>query len=94
MVCNKCGKPLPGDGAVCNFCGAMMSQNQFNSQSKMRRETNSFQAKLLSDRYGVDKKDLFKKDNAPKDNKLLGAAIILITLLIIVIMVIIINGGR
>lgn len=96
MICNKCGKALPNEGAVCKFCGAMMDQNQIEMQKKMQDPNQNFQAKLLSDRYGVDKKIFYKneKEEQPKENKMMGAIVIIIVLLIIIFLAILINIGR
>ena len=92
MICKKCGKALPSEGAVCNFCGAMMNKEQLEQRKKM--QDSNFQAKLMSDRYGVDKKALYSKEESQKENKLIGIAVILGILLFLIILVIIVNVGR
>ena len=36
MKCNRCGSPLPSDGMVCKFCGALMDQKQISYQNKTK----------------------------------------------------------
>lgn len=91
MICQKCGKALPSDGVVCKFCGAMLTSEQINERKQMRDPNQRFQPNLMSDRYGVDKKNIYKKDDAPKENKFLGALIIIIILLILIVLAILIN---
>lgn len=40
MKCNRCGSPLPSDGMVCKFCGALMDQKQISYQNKMKDKNN------------------------------------------------------
>lgn len=51
MTCRNCGKPLPSDGIVCKFCGALMNQSEINYQNKMRDNDNK-KITLLSEKYG------------------------------------------
>lgn len=91
MICKKCGKALPGEGVTCKFCGAMMDQSQLEERRAMSDPNQKFNAHLMSDRYGIDKSNIFNKEDAPKENKALGAALILIILLILIVLVILIN---
>ena len=52
MICKKCGKALPSEGAVCTFCGAMMNKEQLEQRKKM--QDSNFQAKLISDNFGYN----------------------------------------
>lgn len=88
MVCKKCGKALPSEGAVCTFCGAAMNKEQLEARKKMQEA--NFQAKLMSDKYGIDKSAIYKEEKV-KENKALGLAIILGILLFLIILVIIVN---
>lgn len=93
MVCKKCGKPLPNEGAVCKFCGVMMEKGQIKRQQEYK--SNSFTPTLLSDRYNVDKKSIYeKKEPDFKENKFLGMVVILGVLLFLIILVIIVNVGK
>ncbi len=94
MVCKKCGKPLPNEGAICTFCGVMMQQDQLKEQMKMQDPNQKLRAHLLSDKYGVNKDIVYEKDKSPKENKFLGAAVILIIVLFLIVLAIIINMGR
>lgn len=93
MNCKKCGKALPNEGATCNFCGTVMNQAQLRTMKQMKGKETTFQAKLMSDRYGVDKSAIYQKEDN-KENKFLGAVVIVIILVILIIMAIIINIGR
>ena len=46
MKCSRCGSPLPSDGIVCKFCGALMDQKQIAYQNKMK-DKNSERIVLL-----------------------------------------------
>ncbi|MDE6285057.1 MAG: hypothetical protein K2M17_04860 [Bacilli bacterium] len=96
MVCNRCGKPLPNEGAICKFCGAMMTQTQLKQMQSMQDSRGSFKRNLLSDRYGVDKSVLYqeKEEKKPKENKLLGAIIILGIIVFLIILTILMNIGK
>lgn len=93
MLCKKCGRPLPNEGAVCKFCGVMMDSKDI--QERNSRGTKSFSPNLLSDRYGIDKKSIYEeKKPENKENKFLGMVVILGVLLFLIILVIIVNVGR
>lgn len=92
MICNNCGKSLPKEGAICKFCGAMMDIDQINKQKMMRDPSSSYQTKLISDLYNVDKSNIYKKEPI-KENKLLGALVIIIILLFLIFLVILTNIG-
>ena len=94
MVCKKCGKPLPNEGAVCKFCGMLMDQNQIRTMKNMSDPQSSFQAKLLSDRYGIDKSSIYEKKDDVKENKLLGAFVIIVVLVFLIILAILMNVGK
>lgn len=87
MKCNRCGNPLPNDGMVCKFCGALMAQKQINYQNKMK-DKNTERITLLSEKYGhqnnIEYRDV-------KENKVLGLIIISTVLVILIILTIIIN---
>lgn len=87
MKCNRCGNPLPNDGMVCKFCGALMDQKQINYQNKMK-DKKAERITLLSEKYGhqnnIEYRDV-------KENKVLGLIIISIILVILIILTIIIN---
>ena len=55
MKCSRCGSPLPSDGIVCKFCGALMDQKQIAYQNKMRDNDNK-RITLLSEKYGHENK--------------------------------------
>lgn len=91
MICKKCGKALPSEGAICTFCGASMNKDQLEKRKQMQEKNN--QARLMSDKYGIDKSMLYKQEEQ-KENKLIGLAVILGVLLFLVILVIIVNVGK
>ena len=91
MVCQKCGKSLPSEGVICPFCGVMINKDQLDKRKKFAEKR--FQAKLLSDKYGIDKTSIYTKKEPVKENKILGAIIILGILLFLIILVIIVNSG-
>lgn len=94
MVCRKCGKPLPSEGAICTFCGMMMGQDQLKEQKRLQDPNQGLKANLLSDKYGVKKSALYEKKNTFKENKILGAIIIVIVILFLTVLAIILNMGR
>ena len=82
MTCRNCGKPLPSDGIVCKFCGALINyQNQMNDK-------NNKKITLLSEKYGHENKIEYRET---KENKALGLAIIIIVLVFLVVLTILIN---
>ena len=87
MKCNRCGSPLPSDGMVCKFCGALMDQKQISYQNKMK-DKNSERIVLLSEKYGHENKIEYRET---KENKALGLAIIIIVLVFLVVLTILIN---
>lgn len=87
MTCRNCGKPLPSDGIVCKFCGALMNQSEINYQNKMRDNDNK-RITLLSEKYGHENKIEYRET---KENKSLGLAIIIIVLVFLIVLTILIN---
>ena len=87
MKCNRCGSPLPCDGIVCKFCGALMDQKQIAYQNKMKVK-NSERIVLLSEKYGHKNNIEYRE---VKENKLLGLIIISIVLVFLIILTILIN---
>ena len=91
MFCNKCGNPLPKEGAVCKFCGAMMNSEQIN----MVREENSqqeFRPELKTEKYGQGANIEYREKNNFNDNEILGIIIIGGIVLFIIILAIILNS--
>lgn len=87
MKCSRCGSPLPSDGIVCKFCGALMDQKQIAYQNKMRDNDNK-RITLLSEKYGHENKIEYRET---KENKALGLAIIIIVLVFLIVLTILIN---
>lgn len=87
MKCSRCGSPLPSDGIVCKFCGALMNQKQIAYQNKMRDNDNK-RITLLSEKYGHENKIEYRET---KENKALGLAIIIIVLVFLIVLTILIN---
>lgn len=87
MTCRNCGNPLPSDGIVCKFCGALMNQREINYQNKMRDNDNK-KITLLSEKYGHENKIEYRET---KENKALGFAIIIIVLVFLIVLTILIN---
>lgn len=87
MVCKNCGKPLPSEGIVCKFCGALMDQSQINYQNKMRDKDNK-KIMLLSEKYGHENKIEYRE---VKENKVLGLVVITIILVFLIVLSILIN---
>jgi len=88
MNCKKCGNSLPNNGAICKFCGAMMSEEQIvlqNNQNKNR----GLNQNLKSDLYGVEKNIAYNKNE--KENKILGVIIIAIILVFIIVLALLLN---
>ncbi len=87
MKCNRCGSPLPSDGMVCKFCGALMDKKQLDYQNKMKDKDNQ-RITLLSEKYGHQNNIEYNK---VKENKVLGLVVISIVLVILIILTILIN---
>lgn len=87
MKCKNCGNPLPSEGIICKFCGALMDQSQINYQNKMKNKNNQ-KIMLLSEKYGHENKIEYRE---VKENKILGLAIIIIILVILIVLAILIN---
>jgi len=87
MKCKNCGNPLPSEGIICKFCGALMDQSQINYQNKMKDKNNQ-KIMLLSEKYGHENKIEYRE---VKENKILGLAIITIILVILIVLAILIN---
>lgn len=87
MKCNRCGSPLPSEGMVCKFCGALMDKKQLDYQNKMKDKDNQ-KITLLSEKYGHQNNIEYNK---VKENKVLGLVIISIVLIILIILTILIN---
>ena len=83
MICPKCGKEIDNGSVTCKFCGNNLIASKPNHQTD-----------LLSDIYGVNKSNLYKEDNRPKEKKLLGLMIIGVVLLIIIVIAIVVTFGR
>lgn len=88
MKCKNCGNPLPSEGIICKFCGALMDQSQINYQNKMKDKDNK-RIMLLSEKYGHENKIEYREE---KENKILGLAIIIFILVILIVFAILING--
>ena len=87
MKCIRCGKPLPSEGIVCKFCGALMNQEQISYQNKMKDKDNK-RVTLLSEKYGHHNNVEY---NEVKENKVVGLIIIMVVLVILIILTILIN---
>lgn len=85
MKCSRCGSPLPSDGIVCKFCGALMDQKQIAYKNKMK-DKNSERIVLLSEKYGHENKIEYRET---KENKTLGLAIIIVLVFLIVLTILI-----
>ena len=89
MFCNKCGNPLPNEGAVCKFCGAMMNSEQINMIREQAKEQ-EFRPELMTEKYGQSKIE-YRED---KSNNNLAIYLIVIggIVLFIIILAIILNS--
>ena len=66
MKCNRCGSPLPSDGMVCKFCGALMDQKQISYQNKMKDK--NFTLKEIACLCDVKISTISKVLNSPLEN--------------------------
>lgn len=87
MKCNRCKNPLPSDGIVCKFCGALMDEKQIKEQNKYR-DRNNEKITMLSEKYG-HKNDIGYR--AEKENKVLGLVIISVIIIFLIIMTLFLN---
>lgn len=87
MTCKKCGSPLPSEGAICKFCGAMMTPDQISYNNRMQQNKQK-KIELLSEKYGQENNVGYREK---KENKILGTIIIIVVLLILIIITILLN---
>lgn len=90
MFCKKCGNPLPKEGYICKFCGAMMEKDQIEKQNKLLKD-NRFGTKLKSELYGVEKikyeSETPKEENKFRPYLIIGGVIIFLIILAIIMYV-------
>lgn len=87
MKCKRCKNPLPSEGIVCKFCGALMDEKEIKEQNKYK-DKDSERIMLLSEKYGYKNHIEYRVN---KENKVLGLFIISIILIILLILTLIIN---
>lgn len=88
MFCKRCNNPLPSEGFVCKFCGALMSEEQIKTQ-KENMKNNSLKGGFTTSKYGNFNKIKYDT-NKNNDNKaLMGAAMLIIIVFLIVVSIII-----
>lgn len=92
MFCKKCGNPLPKEGYMCKFCGAMMDKNQIENQNKLMKD-NHYQPKLKSELYGMEKIN-YQENERKEEKSFLPYAIIGGVIIFLIILAIIINIAR
>ena len=92
MFCKKCGNPLPKEGYICKFCGAMMDKNQVENQNKLMKE-NSYQPKFKTELYGGEKIN-YQENEHKEEKNFLPYAIIGGVIIFLIILAIIINIAR
>lgn len=86
MFCKRCNNPLPSEGFVCKFCGALMSEDQIKMQ-KENMKNNSLKGVTTNSKYRSFNKIKYNTNN---DNKpLMGAAMLIVIVFLIVISIII-----
>ena len=87
MFCNKCGNPLPNEGAVCKFCGAMMSEEQIKMIREQKKEK-EFRPELMTEKYGQSKigyRDDNKNSNIVVVLFVMGGIVLFIIILAIIL---------
>ncbi len=89
MYCKKCGSPLPNEGYICKFCGAMMGEEQIQKQKEIIKE-HKYEPRLKTEMYGQAKIN-YKTEDTPKENKFLGIAIIVGIIIFLIILAILLN---
>ncbi len=88
MFCKRCNNPLPSEGFVCKFCGALMSEEQIKTQ-KENMKNNSLKGVLASSKYSNLNKIKYNT-NKDNDNKALMGAVMFIVIVFLIIVSIII----
>lgn len=88
MICKKCGNPLPREGFVCKFCGAMMDEKQI-AQQKEYMKTIKKRPILKSELYGMEKIN-YPKEKNPKISKGVVTFILISLIIFLIILAIII----
>ena len=94
MFCKKCGNPLPKEGYICKFCGAMMDKDQIAKQNDYIKENRFNSSKLKSELYGVEKINYDQDQDAKEENRFLGIAIVIGVIIFLIILAIIMNIVR
>lgn len=89
MNCKRCGSPLPSEGSLCKFCGAMIDGEQIEMRKSINDKKAAYNPELKSDRYGVDKTAIYDK-TPEKENKVLGVVIVAGVILVILVFAILI----
>lgn len=87
MKCSRCKNPLPSEGIVCKFCGALMDDKQIKEQNKYR-DRNNEKIMLLSEKYGHNNKVEYREE---KENKILGLVIICVVIIFLIILTLLLN---
>ncbi len=90
MFCNKCGNPLPKEGAVCKFCGAMMSEEQIKMIQEQKKEQ-EFRPELMTEKYGQKGKIVYREETK-NNNLIIYLAVVGGLVLFIIILAIILNS--
>ena len=89
MFCQKCGNPLPKEGYLCAFCGAMMTKEQIMMQKNLMQE---HQNDLKLNREDLTNTKLnFETLKATKTDKLIPIFLILGIIIILIILAILLN---
>ncbi len=91
MFCKKCGNPLPKEGYICVFCGAMMTKEQIEMQKKLMQE-NKYKVELKTQDFNQDKLNIEHTDDK-KENKLIPILIILGIIIFLIVFAILLNVG-
>ena len=84
MRCERCGKALGTERAVCPFCGAALTPKQM-KVFKEEKKKKQYDVDMVLERYGMAPIKYEKPQNS--ENKWLGLFVVLGVLLILVIIV-------
>ncbi len=86
MRCERCGKALGTERAVCPFCGAALTPKQM-KVFKEEKKKKQYDVDMVLERYGMAPIKYEKPQS--NENKLLGLLVVLGILFILVILVLV-----
>jgi uncharacterized membrane protein YvbJ len=91
MICKRCGKPLPSEGYMCKFCGAMMDEEQIKEQKELTKQNINKRPTFISEKYGRKHDIIYNDEENNRDLMKTIFFLIFIFLIVISIIIFLIN---